>query len=72
MDIESYYNKYALRITLEHIIDEADASLKAMKEEWPEDTATQRAILDIAVGLSSARSQARSLLAKLNRKEGIE
>lgn len=62
----------ALRLTLERVIDAATSCMADMKAEWPEgDVSTQRRLLDIAVGLSTAKCSAYSLLKELERKEGI-
>lgn len=63
----------ALRLTLERVVEDAKEAMAEMKAEWPEgDVPTQRQLLDIAVGLSTAKCNAYSLLKELERKEGKE
>lgn len=63
----------ALRLVMERIVEEAKEAMADMKALWPEgDSRTQRQLLDIAVGLSTAKCNAYSLRRELEGKEGNE
>lgn len=62
-----------LRFLMECIANDCKEAMGLMKAEWPEgDISAQRQMLDIAVGLSTAKCSALSLLRELERKEGSE
>ena len=63
----------ALRLVMERIVEEAKEAMADMRALWPEgDVPTQRLLLDIAVGLSTAKCNAYSLRKELEGKEGKE